>query len=139
MFVTIGSDLAALIGGLQQELEMAQRRMQNVVSYANRLARENSELAREVEGCMEGINSRDEEIEDLYTQTQQQDKVIKVLEETTTKLSDRLDVLELEQLVIGSKAFLSQGDYERLLAKASVVRGLVSEIQECLNKTNTAN
>lgn len=139
MFVTIGSDLAALIGGLQQELEAAQRRMQNVIAYANRLARENSELAREVEGCMEGINSRDEEIEDLYTQTQQQAKIITVLEETTTKLSDRLDVLELEQLVIGSKAFLSQGDYERLLAKASVVRGLVSEIQECLNKTNTAN
>lgn len=139
MFVTIGSDLAALIGGLQQELEAAQRRMQSVISYANRLARENSELAREVEGCMEGINSRDEEIEDLYSQTQQQAKIIKVLEETTTKLSDRLDVLELEQLVIGSKAFLSQGDYERLLAKASVVRSLVSEIQECLNKTNTAN
>ena len=139
MFVTTGSDIAVLIGGLQQELEITQRRMQEITSYANRLTRENSGLAREVEGCLEGISSRDQEIEALYDQTQEQSRIITSLEETTRKLSDRLDVLELEQLVIGSKPFLSQGDYDRLLTKATVVRNLVTEIEECLRKTNTKN
>jgi hypothetical protein len=61
----VGSDIAKLFGRLQNELEAASRVIQTIQTYANSLVRRNSELAFEVEGCLEGIKNRDSEIAEL--------------------------------------------------------------------------
>jgi chromosome segregation ATPase len=138
----VGSDIAKLFGRLQNELEAASRVIQNLQTYANSLVRRNSELAFEVEGCLEGIKSRDSEIAELdeiiehqEIAIKQQSATIQQLAEKVNTLGKKLGVLELSQLVTAYKNSLSEGDYTRLLAKADVVRTLVNEIEACLNNS----